>query len=215
MKEQNVSNVSNVSNEVNEVFNNYSNGKSDKMKHKTAPETAKETANKYGNVIDSKTNRKVAIIVLDSTLRGFKQNCETLFKCRNNTAVCRLLAEKNIPSKMFASYKELSNYIHKYGKDRYIDNNGKICHEKVALSKNTNKIEYYTNLGYTIRYNEDKTKAVALVPAISWSVSQFITMVANCRKVELKQNNNKTQKSEPNNADIQNYLNSCLAQLNK
>lgn len=139
------------------------------------------------NSIDSRTNRKVAVVVIDSTLRSFKNCTKAIFENRTNIAVSRLLAEKGLKSSLFADYKKLADFVKEHGKSRYINSEGIICHEKVAKSANTDKIEYYTALGFEIRYkDEEKTKAVALEPAHAWSVSAFINMVAFCNKQATK-----------------------------
>lgn len=143
------------------------------------------SGNNYATTIDSATNRKVAIVVIDSDLRGFKQNARAIYNNRANMAVARYLAEKRINSALFKDSTKLLEYIKQYGA-RYIDKNGTICHESVALSAKTDKVALYSALGYEIRYNEDETRAVALIPARAWSVAQFINMVAHCRREEMK-----------------------------
>lgn len=139
------------------------------------------------NTIDSRTNRKVAVVVIDSTLRSFKSCTQAVFANRTNLAVARLLAEKGLKSSLFADYKKLSDFVKEHGKNRYINRDGIICHEKVAKSANTDKMDYYTALGFEVRYkDEEKTKAVALEPAHTWSVSSFINMVAYCNKQATK-----------------------------
>lgn len=140
------------------------------------------------NTIDSRTNRKVAVVVIDSTLRSFKNCTQAIFANRTNLAVARLLAEKGLKSSLFTDYKKLADFVKEHGKNRYINSEGVICHEKVAKSANTDKVEYYTALGFEIRYkDEEKTKAVAFEPAHAWSVSSFINMVAFCQKEKTKQ----------------------------
>lgn len=157
------------------------------------------------STIDSRTNRKVAIVVIDSALRGFKQNAKAIFNNRTNVAVARLLREKNLSGNIFRDSAKLLEYIKQYGA-RYIDKNGAICHESVALSKSTDKIEYFTALGCEVRYNEDRTTAKALIPATAWSVAQFINMVAWCRREELKQTKGATADART----AQEYLRYCL-----
>ena len=169
------------------------------------------TANNYATTIDRATNRRVAVAVIDSTLRGFKQNARAIYDNRRNMAVARLLAEKNINSAIFRDYAKLKEYILKYGA-RYVNRNNVICHEAVALSKSTDKIALYTALGYELRYNSDQTTAKALIPATAWSVSQFVNMVAWCRKEEMRAN--KEIVATSTDAILaQEYLRACMAQV--
>lgn len=164
----------------------------------------------YDTTIDRATNRKVAIVVIDSALRGFKQNAKAIYNNRANIAVARLLAEKNLNGAFFKDSTKLLAYIKRYGA-RYIDNNGAICHEIASLTANTDKRELHTALGYTIRYNADKTTAKALQPAHSWSVSQFINMVAHCRREEMKENRETTKAVTTDALTAQAYLRECLS----
>lgn len=168
------------------------------------------TANNYATTIDRATNRRVAVAVIDSTLRGFKQNARAIYDNRRNMAVARLLAEKNINSAIFRDYAKLKEYILKYGA-RYVSN-GVICHETVALSKSTDKVTLYTALGYELRYNSDRTTAKALIPATAWSVAQFINMVAWCRKEEMRANKEVVATST-DALLAQEYLRACMAQV--
>ena len=170
------------------------------------------TANNYATTIDRATNRRVAVAVIDSTLRGFKQNARAIYDNRRNMAVARLLAEKNINSAIFRDYAKLKEYILKYGA-RYINRDRVICHETVALSKTTDKIALYSALSYDIRYNADKTTAKALVPATAWSVAQFINMVAHCRKEELRAEKGATTIATADALTEQEYLRACMAQI--
>lgn len=170
------------------------------------------SANNYATTIDRATNRRVAVAVIDSALRGFKQNCKAIFDNRRNMAVARLLAEKGINSALFRDHTKLRDYIMKYGA-RYVNSKGIICHEVVALSKNADKIALYTALSYDIRYNEDKTTAKALIPATAWSVAQFINMVAHCRKEELRAEKGATTIATADALTAQEYLRACMAQM--
>lgn len=170
------------------------------------------SANNYATTIDRATNRRVAVAVIDSALRGFRQNCRAIFDNRRNMAVARLLAEKNINSAIFRDHTKLRDYIFKYGA-RYVNHNNVICHEAVALSKNTDKIALYTALSYEIRYNDDKTTAKALIPATAWSVSQFINMVAHCRKEEIRAERGATTIATADALTAQEYLRACMAQM--
>lgn len=222
-KKQQVTNT--VANEVQQVFNNYSEGISDKKRqHKPQkPNNLLDTANKYSSAVDSKSNRKVANFVLDSELRGFKANCATFYNKRNNPAVKRMLQDDGIPAKLFASYKQLSDFIKKYGTGRFVNKVGVLCSEKVALSKTTDKVDYYTNLGYDIVYkvSKDGTKtATALVPCHFWTVNAFKSMVKYCVKQQAKElkaqqalNNKDTHTASEE--DIKRYLDACLAISNK
>jgi hypothetical protein len=170
------------------------------------------TANNYATTIDRATNRRVAVAVIDSALRGFKQNCRAIFDNRKNMSVARLLAEKNINSALFRDHTKLRDYIFKYGA-RYVNRDNVICHEAVALSKNTDKIALYTALGYELRYNSDQTTAKALIPATAWSVAQFINMVAHCRKEELRAEKGATTIATADALTAQAYLRACMAQV--
>lgn len=170
------------------------------------------TANNYATTIDRATNRRVAVAVIDSALRGFKQNCRAIFDNRKNMAVARLLAEKNINSAIFRDHTKLRDYIMKYGA-RYVNKGGVICHETVALSKSTDKVALYTALGYELRYNADGTTAKALIPATAWSVSQFVNMVAHCRKEELRAERGTTNIATADALTAQEYLRACMAQV--
>lgn len=170
------------------------------------------TANNYATTIDSATNRRVAVAVIDSAMRGFKQNCRAIFDNRKNMAVARLLAEKGINSALFRDHTKLRDYILKYGA-RYVNRDNVICHEAVALSKNTDKIALYTALSYEIRYNADKTTAKALIPAAAWSVAQFINMVAHCRKEEIKAEKGATTIATADALTVQEYLRACMANV--
>lgn len=170
------------------------------------------TANNYATTIDRATNRRVAVAVIDSALRGFKQNCRAIFDNRKNMAVARLLAEKGVNSAIFRDHTKLRDYIMKYGA-RYVNRDNVICHEVVALSKNTDKIALYTALGYEIRYNSDQTTAKALIPATAWSVAQFINMVAHCRKEELRAEKGATTIATADALTAQEYLLACMAQV--
>lgn len=213
-----------IANEVQQVFNNYSEGASDKKRHPkpNKPNNLTDTANKYGNIIDSKSNRKVANFVLDSTLRGFKANCETVYNNRNNPAVRRMLQEDGINASIFKSYKQLSDFIKQYGVNRFVNKKGVLCSEKVALGKNVDKVEYYKGLGYDIVYytaNDGTQTAKALAPCFSWSVSSFRNMVKYCVKQQQKaikeqQATNKVTPT-PSEEDIAKYLEVCLAISNK
>lgn len=217
--------TNNVANEVQQVFNQYSEGVSDKKRQQKPqkPNNLVDTANRYGNTIDSKNNRKVANFVLDSTLRGFKANCTTFYNNRNNPAVKRMLQEDGIPVKMFASYKQLSDFVKKYGVGRFVNKEGVLCSEKVALSKNTDKVEYYKNLGYDIVHYtaKDGTQtAKALVPCFSWSVSAFRNMVKYCvkqqqKKLKAQQTASNKETHTASEEDIKRYLDACLAISNK
>lgn len=217
--------TNNVVNEVQQVFNNYSEGKSDKKRHHKPqkPNNLLDTANKYSSAVDSKNNRKVANFILDSELRGFKANCETYYNKRNNPAVKRMLQEDGIPVKLFASYKQLSDFIKKYGTGRFVNKEGVLCSEKVALSKNTDKIEYYTNLGYDIVYKVSKDgakTATSLVPCYFWTVNAFRSMVKYCVKQQQKelkaqQATSNKETPTPSEEDIRKYLDACLAISNK
>ena len=165
----------------------------------------------YDTTIDRATNRKVAIVVIDSALRGFKQNAKAIYNNRANMAVARLLAEKSLNGSFFKDSTKLLAYIKKYGA-RYIDDNGAICHEVACLSDKTDKRELYTALGYTIRYNEDKTRAKALQPARAWSVAQFIAMVANCRREEMKETRESAKAVTTDALTAQAYLRACLGE---
>lgn len=165
----------------------------------------------YDTTIDRATNRKVAIVVIDSALRGFKQNAKAIYNNRTNVAVARLLAEKNLNGAFFKDSTKLLAYIKRYGA-RYIDDNGAICHEIACLSEKTDKRDLYAALGYTIRYNEDKTRAKALQPARSWSVAQFITMVANCRREEMKETRETAKAVTTDALTAQAYLRACLGE---
>jgi hypothetical protein len=170
------------------------------------------TANNYATTIDRATNRRVAVAVIDSALRGFKQNARAIYENRRNMAVARLLAEKGINSALFRDHTKVRDYIFKYGA-RYVNRDGVICHEAVALSKNTDKIALYTALGYEIRYNSDQTTAKALTPATAWSVAQFINMVAHCRKEELRAEKGATTIATADALTAQEYLRACMAQV--
>lgn len=170
------------------------------------------SANNYATTIDRATNRRVAVAVIDSALRGFKQNCRAIFDNRKNMAVARLLAEKNINSAIFRDSTKLRDYILKYGA-RYVNRDNVICHEVVALSKNTDKIALYGALSYDIRYNADKTTAKALVPATAWSVAQFINMVAHCRKEEIRAEKGANTIATADALTAQEYLRACMAQM--
>lgn len=170
------------------------------------------TANNYATTIDRATNRRVAVAVIDSALRGFKQNCRAIFDNRKNMAVARLLAERGINSALFRDHTNLRDYIFKYGA-RYVNRDNVICHEAVALSKNTDKIALYTALGYEIRYNSDQTTAKALIPATAWSVAQFINMVAHCRKEELRAEKGATTIATADALTTREYLRACMAQV--
>lgn len=217
--------TSNVANEVQQVFNNYSEGISDKKRHNKPqkPNNLLDTANKYSSAVDSKNNRKVATFVLDSTLRGFKANCATFYNNRNNPAVKRMLQDDGIPAKLFASSKALSNFIKRYGVGRFVNNAGILCSEKVALSKTTDKVEYYNGLGYDIIFYtaKDGTKtAKALVPCYSWSVNTFKSMVKYCvkqqeKELKAQQVKNNKETTTASEEDIQRYLEACLAISNK
>lgn len=199
-------NSNSVATQVAEVFADSQNlAKSKKQTSK------KQTNTQFGAVVDSRTNRRVAVAVIDSILRGFKANCKAIYTNRTNTAVARLLAEKGIKPAIFADFRKASEYIHTYGKDRFINQKGEICTEKVAKSANTDKVEYYAALGYDIRFNEDKSKAVALVPCSSWSVSQFINLFGYCSKVERKQKNQPLETVDEHT--VQAYLAYCLKQV--
>lgn len=165
----------------------------------------------YDTTIDRATNRKVAIVVIDSALRGFKQNAKAIYNNRANMAVARLLAEKNLNGAFFRDSAKLLAYIKRYGA-RYIDDNGAICHEVVSLSANTDKRELHAALGYTIRYNADKTTAKALQPARAWSVSQFINMVAHCRREEMKETRESAKAVTTDALTAQAYLRACLGE---
>lgn len=219
---QQVSN--NVAQQVQQVFNNYSEGVSDKKRHPkpNKPNNLTDTANKYSSVIDSKSNRKVADFVLDSTLRGFKANCETFYNNRNNPAVKRMLQDNGIPANIFKSYKQLSDLIKQYGVNRFVNKKGVLCSEKVALGKNVDKVEYYKSLGYDIVYYtaKDGTQtAKALAPCFSWSVASFRNMVKYCVKQQEKET--KAQQATnnvaptPTEEEIAKYLEVCLAISNK
>lgn len=169
------------------------------------------TANNYATTIDRATNRRVAVAVIDSALRGFKQNCRAIYDNRRNMAVARLLAEKNINSAIFRDYAKLKEYILKHGA-RYVNKDGVICHESVALSKSTDKVALYSALGYELRYNADGTTAKALIPATAWSVAQFINMVAHCRKEELRAERGAVTIATADALTAQEYLHACMAQ---
>lgn len=183
-----------------------------KLRVKGAKTRRDLSANNYATTIDRATNRRVAVAVIDSALRGFKQNCRAIFDNRKNMAVARLLAEKNINSAIFRDHTKLRDYIFKYGA-RYVNRNNVICHETVALSKNVDKIALYTALSYEIRYNDDKTTAKALVPATAWSVAQFINMVAHCRKEELRAEKGAATIATADALTAQEYLRACMAQV--
>ena len=170
------------------------------------------SGNNYATTIDRATNRRVAVAVIDSALRGFRQNCRAIFDNRKNMAVARLLAEKNINSALFRDHTKLRDYILKYGA-RYVNKDGTICLEAVALSKTTDKIALYTALSYDIRYNADKTTAKALIPATAWSVAQFINMVAHCRKEELRAEKGADTIATADALTAQEYLRACMAQV--
>lgn len=165
----------------------------------------------YDTTIDRATNRRVAIVVIDSALRGFKQNTKAIYNNRTNVAVARLLAEKNLNGSFFKDSTKLLTYIKRYGA-RYIDDNGAICHEIASLTTNNDKRELHTALGYTIRYNADKTTAKALQPARAWSVSQFINMVAHCRREEMKENRETAKAVATDALTAQAYLRACLGE---
>lgn len=170
------------------------------------------SGNNYNTTIDRATNRRVAVAVIDSTLRGFKQNVRAIYDNRHNMAVARLLAEKNLSPSLFRDYTKLRAYILQYGA-RYVNRDNVICHEAVALSKSTDKIALYSALSYEIRYNDDKTTAKALVPATAWSVSQFINMVAWCRKEEIRAEKGATTIATADALTAQEYLRACMAQM--
>lgn len=183
-----------------------------KMRVKGAKVHADLTANNYATTIDRATNRRVAVAVIDSALRGFKQNCRAIFDNRKNMAVARLLAEKNINSAIFRDHTKLRDYIFKYGA-RYINRDNVICHEVVALSKSADRVALYTALGYELRYNSDQTTAKALVPATAWSVAQFVNMVAHCRKEEVRAEKGATTIATADALTEQEYLRACMAQM--
>lgn len=170
------------------------------------------TANNYATTIDRATNRRIAVAVIDSALRGFKQNVRAIYENRRNMAVARLLAEKGINSALFRDHTKVRDYIFKYGA-RYVNKDGVICHESVALSKSTDKVALYTALGYELRYNADETTAKALIPAASWSVAQFINMVAHCRKEEIRAERGATNIATADALTAQEYLRACMAQV--
>lgn len=203
-------------NATNNNNNNNSTAFADAMQNNLRVKGAKMhrdlSGNNYATTIDSATNRKVAIVVIDSDLRGFKQNARAIYDNRRNMAVARLLAEKNINSAIFRDYAKLKEYILKYGA-RYVNRDGVICHETVALSKSTDKIALYTALGYELRYNSDQTTAKALIPATAWSVAQFINMVAHCRKEELRAERGATTIATADALTAQEYLRACMAQV--
>jgi hypothetical protein len=170
------------------------------------------TANNYATTIDRATNRRVAVAVIDSTLRGFKQNARAIYDNRHNMAVARLLAEKNLSPSLFRDHTKLRAYILQYGA-RYVNRDNVICHEAVALSKSTDKVALYTALGYELRYNSDQTTAKALIPATAWSVAQFVNMVAHCRKEELRAEKGATTIATADALTAQEYLRACMAQM--
>lgn len=170
------------------------------------------SGNNYATTIDRATNRRVAVAVIDSTLRGFKQNARAIYDNRHNMAVARLLAEKNLSPTLFRDHTKLRAYILQYGA-RYVNRDNVICHEAVALSKSTDKIALYSALSYEIRYNEDKTTAKALIPATAWSVAQFVNMVAHCRKEELRAEKGATTIATADALTAQEYLRACMAQM--
>lgn len=170
------------------------------------------SGNNYDTTIDRATNRKVAIVVIDSALRGFKQNARAIYDNRHNMAVARLLAEKNLSPSLFRDYTKLRAYILQYGA-RYVNRDNVICHEAVALSVKTDKRDMYTALGYELRYNSDQTTAKALIPATAWSVAQFVNMVAHCRKEELRAEKDATTIATADALTAQEYLRACMAQM--
>lgn len=176
--------TNNIKQQVNEIFNDAQTENKREGKKGANVDLSKKWNT---NNIDNRTNRKVAVVVIDSTLRSFKACTQAIFANRTNLAVSRLLAEKGLKSSLFADYKKLADFVKEHGKSRYINSEGVICHERVAKSANTDKIEYFNALGFEIRYkDEEKTKAVALEPANAWSVSAFINMVAYCNKQATK-----------------------------
>lgn len=203
---------SNNNNNVTTIATAFADAMQSKLRVKGAKTHADLSANNYATTIDRATNRRVAVAVIDSALRGFKQNCRAIFDNRKNMAVARLLAEKGINSALFRDHTKLRDYIFKYGA-RYVNRDNVICHEAVALSKNTDKIALYGALSYEIRYNEDKTTAKALIPATAWSVAQFINMVAHCRKEEIRAEKGANTIATADALTAQEYLRACMAQV--
>lgn len=202
----------NASNNNNVIATAFADAMQNNLRIKKQKAHSDLTANNYATTIDRATNRRIAVAVIDSALRGFKQNCRAIFDNRRNMAVARLLAEKNINSAIFRDHTQLREYIFKYGA-RYVNRDNVICHEAVALSKNTDKIALYTALGYELRYNSDQTTAKALIPATAWSVAQFINMVAHCRKEELRAERGAATIATADALTAQEYLRACMAQV--